>query len=255
MSAAWNKFYENVCSVRQALQFHRNEECFYRGHSHTEHKLLPGLFRPSPYNVGDAETLSFEYHMFFEFRARAKEVHSGDLTDWDILFFMQHHGVRTRLLDWTESFGVALYFALHNYSANKSKPCIWLLNPYALNEKYAGVRDLYSPEYLDDKQGNSYGDYLVNGARIPWDKPIALYPIRRVSRLTTQCGYFTIQGNDPQPLEQIESKNSNIITRIDLPEDAVEGGFEFLEMAGINDYSMFPDLDGLARYLNKKYFG
>jgi hypothetical protein len=39
--------------------------------------------------------------MFFEFRTRARQLYEADHTDWDVLFHMQHHGVPTRLLDWT----------------------------------------------------------------------------------------------------------------------------------------------------------
>lgn len=176
---------------------------------------------------------------------------------------MQHHGSKTRLLDWSESFGVALYFSLLNYDPAVHKPCIWLLNPYRLNEEYNESRDLYAPENLDrwDKEEEewiSYSDYLLykhweDG--IWWKQPIALYPIRRVDRLTTQGGYFTIHGMDMRPIKQIVPARKNIWKKIELPVAAIETAFLFLEQAGINHFTMFPDLEGLANYLNKKYYG
>jgi hypothetical protein len=258
---AWFRFMEELENARHALGFRKNEECFFRGHNSINHKLTPGLFRnvKAGTKVIPDDLWNTEYSTYYEFRARAKEVHQGNLSDWDILFYMQHHGCKTRLLDWTENFGVALYFALLGNRDADFSPAIWMMNPYSLNEKYHNSRDLYSPEFLDvwdedDKEYNSYSDILIKDHYSWWDKPLALYPIRRVDRLTTQGGYFTIHGNDIRPLEALVPVRSNIWKKIVIPQEAIKDAESFLEMAGINDFTMFPDLDGLAQYLNRKYF-
>jgi hypothetical protein len=257
---SWFSFLDQLEHAKHTLRFKRNEECFFRGHSHQLHQLVPGLFRSKSIKgkyISD-DLWDAEYSTFYEFRARAKEVHQGNLSDWDILFYMQHHGCKTRLLDWTENFGVALYFALKGPRNADFSPTIWMLNPYALNEKYHVVRDLYSPEFLDtyadDGEIYTYSEILNDWEDFDWEKPIAIYPIRRVDRLTTQGGYFTIHGYDIRPLETIIPPKHNIWRKIVLPSEAIGDAEDFLEMAGINDFTMFPDLDGLAQYLNRKYF-
>lgn len=258
---AWFRFMEELEGAKSSLNFKNNEECFFRGHCQEAHTLKPGLFRKCDQAIEQIpnELWNAEYSMFYEFRARAKEVHQGNLTDWDILFYMQHHGCKTRLLDWTENFSVALYFALMGKDEANFSPTIWMMNPYTLNEICNADRDLYSPEYLDywDEEEEDYISYshiLTGDYDFWWDKPIALYPIRRVDRLTTQGGYFTIHGNDIRPLEAIVPEELNIWKKIVIPPEAVPDAIDFLAMAGINDFTMFPDLDGLAKYLNRKYF-
>jgi hypothetical protein len=258
---AWFRFMEDLERAKSSLKFQNNEECFFRGHNQETHNLRPGLFRGINDSIDEIpdEIWEAEYSMFYEFRARAKEVHQGNLTDWDILFYMQHHGCKTRLLDWTENFGVALYFALMGKRDADFSPTIWMMNPYTLNEECHDNRDLYSPEFLDhwddDEEENiSYSDIITQDYYFWWDKPVALYPIRRVDRLTTQGGYFTIHGNDIRPLETILGADQNILKKIVIPKDAITDAEDFLAMAGINEFTMFPDLDGLAQYLNRKYF-
>lgn len=256
---SWMTFIREIEAVKQSLGFRKNEEIFYRGHTHHTHELMPGLFRNLENGFSKQSLWNHESDMFYEFRARAKEVHNGNLCDWDVLFYMQHHGMQTRLLDWSESFGVALYFALLDYKRGTSSPHIWVLNPYKLNEKYHNSRDLYAPENLDytkNGQTYSYSDFLLYvqpSAGIWWKEPIAIYPIRRVDRLTTQGGYFTVHGTINKSLEKISSQRENICRRVEIPPEAIESAFLFLEQSGINHFTMFPDLDGLARYLNKKY--
>src|SRR5262249_37626900 len=149
---------------------------------------------------------SFEAALFYEFQARARELHRRRLSGWDILFFMRHHGVATRILDWTEILGVALYFAV--YGTGGGTPCVWVLNPYALNDqdntwKY---RDLVAPQYLADQQGvvRDY-DWFLHGQLPPfgWHHPVALYPLQLSDRLHAQSGYFTIHGEETEPLEDV----------------------------------------------------
>jgi hypothetical protein len=164
---------------------------------------------------------------------------------------MRHHGLATRLLDWTEVLGVAVYFALRGADAG-STPCVWLLNPYALNEISWEERDLVAPEYLP-QGGYHFAQYLVDcsdDGGFDWEQPVALYPLQTNARLHAQRGYFTIHGKDTRPLEKIASR---VVRQVELPNAAWEHARLFLQDAGIDEYLLFPDLDGLTRHLHKKY--
>jgi hypothetical protein len=251
----WPQFGEFLARIEEAkanLKFKEGEECFFRGHSDCQWELLPTLLRHSKRaKLNDLGLRSLEGDLFFEFQARARELHPQVLSDWEILQFMRHHGVATRLLDWTEALGVALYFAVHN--KNGTEPCIWLLNPYSLNEHEDSweMRDLVSPDYLGGSDGWDYSDFMIDfdDLSFGWRHPVALYPVQRSSRLHAQRGYFTIHGDLVQPLDKI---NPKVVKKVDIPFPIIPDVREFLGIAGINDYSMFPDLDGLARDLHRK---
>src|SRR5262245_25102096 len=249
MSQAWADFLKTVDQRKHDLQLKQQEECFFRGHSNSDWHLHPVLLRHCLLNkLTDALSNKLEHALYFEFRSRARELHGQSLSDWDVLFYMRHHGLATRLLDWTEVLGVAVYFALRDASTSSS-PCVWLLNPYALNEHSWKKHDLVAPEYLP--QGDyGFSGYLTGDRRFDWDKPVALYPLQRNPRLHAQQGYFTIHGNDTRPLDQIMP---DVVKKVALPNEAWEDAKLFLLDAGINEYLLFPDLDGLTRHLHEKY--
>ncbi|WP_316738412.1 FRG domain-containing protein [Pedobacter aquatilis] len=252
---------QEIEDAKTALGYDGQTEIFYRGHSNCDYKLSPGLLRNEKNAELSQKTWEAEQDMFYEFQSRARDLHVQKLNDWDVLFYMQHHGVKTRLLDWTEIFGVALFFALDTYTIKcpgaKYEPCIWMTNPYKLNEEFDHGEDLWSPENLDCynlKNQSSYSEILLQISNVDpfeWDLPVALYPQRRGDRLSNQGGYFTIHGNDTRPLEQLAS--DKLLKKINIPKEAIPMAHRFLEQAGINYYTLFPGLDGLAVYLNKKY--
>ncbi|MGA2119012.1 MAG: FRG domain-containing protein [Bryobacteraceae bacterium] len=244
----WDKFLEAVESARKSLGVEPPEECFFRGHADRGWGLQPTLFRHArSAELSDRDTVDLESDLFWEFQARAQELHSQRLSDWDYLFFMRHHGVITRLLDWTETLGVAVYFALERHRAGTADavPCIWLLNTYALNEHPAAweVRDLVSPGYLGyiEKDDETY-DYgvLVDQNWFHWEMPVAIYPIQRSNRVRAQRGWFTVHGTDQRPLEIQAPAN---VARVLLPPGAIADAERFLDQAGLNEYTLFADLD------------
>ena len=115
---------------------------WYRGLNNRTYKLLPSLFRNPQGRARDKNASSDprqrEKNLFARFKTRAGEqLPSGLQSSWEILSVMQHYGVPTRIMDWTESLFAALYFALE-YKDESPSPCIWLLNPFGLNQKAVG---------------------------------------------------------------------------------------------------------------------
>jgi len=242
-------FFTEIEAARDHLGFQYNEECLYRGHADGSWPLLPTLLRHCHLNnITEIEKVRYlDANLFWEFQARARELHSQSLSSWDALFFMRHHGVATRLLDCTEVLGIAIWFAIGN-ETKTSNPCIWLLNPYRLNEHKLSwdYRDIIAPQYLED-----YEDLMATEAMdFSWEYPVTLYPIQKSARLHAQRGYFTIHGSRLKPLEKLYQ---NAVSKVIIPDKIIDELKCFLDVAGINGHSLFPDLDYLAKYLHKKY--
>jgi hypothetical protein len=215
------------------------------------YKLLPGLFRPP--ETGVLYQDHDEKNFYYEFRARAGVLLNPSLTSWDALFLMQHHGVPTRLLDWTESFATAFYFALDKATSDVdiSDVDIWMLDPYSLNSEQANTKFIIDVESHFEAE---YFDMFIkprDDVRPPVGTALAIYPRRQIARLASQHGLFTLHL-DKNPLEDLEKP---WLTRFRLSAPAVSEANRFLKVMGVNDFSLFPDLDGLSRFLRKRIRG
>ncbi|AHM66873.1 hypothetical protein PPSQR21_032340 [Paenibacillus polymyxa SQR-21] len=217
---------------------------WFRGHSDSEFQLKSGLFR-----IADK---TLDYYLNFELLAYRQFLNLGHLhhseKDWNLLYLMQHHGVRTRLLDWSESFTTALYFARLSWNG-EGDACVWMLDPSALNKLTLGA-----PQYVMPYEGVSYEDYLFNKNEAEFhNNSIALYATRNDSRMVNQQGVFTLQGNSMLSLDQEHDeilKNEGKLVKVILPLSTIDDIDNYLLQAGVTDYTMFPDLDGLARQIN-----
>jgi hypothetical protein len=265
---AWNEFLDSVRTVCGDLKKAKTHfyEPWFRGLRHVKHDLTPQLFRryPNPNaKKQKAKIQEQEQDLYWEFAARARELHGVLDDDWDILFAMQHYGVPTRLLDWTENLTVAVYFALHDFSGQPGvpldattdlQPCVCVLNPYELNARLPGVRDLYDPKNLGwDKRRREYWGYsemivVREGEGIDWESPVAVYPRQRTNRMQAQRGWFTIHGTDFGPLEEDE----RYLHRVKLPKECFLAAHEALNDSGISLFTMFPELPSLALHLKRE---
>jgi hypothetical protein len=112
-ASSWKDVVAVVEKARKLLNLQANEEMWFRGVRQTGHHLLPSLLRSFSIDERTHErVLEREYALFFEFLAKARAGAGAALDHWDVLFLMQHYGVPTRLLDWTEVPLVALHFAI-----------------------------------------------------------------------------------------------------------------------------------------------
>lgn len=263
---AWGAFVARIDGARRQVGFESWEvasECYFRGHRDCTWSLHPTLHRTlAARSVAETKRAyalwRLEYDLFYEFQARARELHDSSITSWDVLFAMQHFGVPTRLLDWTETFAVAVHFAVDGWKDGANEPCIWVLNPTRLNQWGWGTDELLAPKYLgwEPEEDEFWGyDELLNttSGLMEWDEPCAIYPEMKNARLQAQRGSFVIQGDVFAPLDQQLPKDNHILRKVVIPREAIAGARRFLTMAGIHHEVLFPDLGGLAKSLRTKY--
>jgi len=210
------------------ISLHHDEwfRWYYRGHTSTAYKLVPKVGRP-PF-AGRID----DRMMFARWRRHAVayvEPGPSQLSEWDWLAIAQHHGLATRLLDWSFNAMTAAFFALIDGSNRVDE------------SRDSAVYAHYSRrEFVDTKTETD---------------PFALRGIHRVApgsvvpRIGRQGGIFTLHGPPDQGLEELlpagDALHCLIIDR------ACKKGFAIqLSHYGVNRMAMFPDLDGLSEHIN-----
>lgn len=243
----WDELVHNLRVYEEKLEG-QDDGLWYRGCSNCQYALLPSLLRATTgLSRGDHE--QFEQDAFFEFQARAVELRRQALTDWELLFYARHFTLPTRVLDWTDTFGTAVYFATENWRPDANRrPTIWLLNPYSLNEETLGNREIILPKYLGLKDDEfwDFGELLAADGSWGWKGPVAVFPIQINDRVRAQRGWFTVHGDDRRALDEQFPK---LVAKLILTPNCVASAREFLKLAGLNRFSIYPDLENLSNWI------
>jgi hypothetical protein len=176
--------------------------------------------------------------------------------DWDLYFLMQHYGAPTRLLDWTESPLIALYFALRDNPGHYDS-CVWMLEPYELNRRIVRKKEVFSPSApgANPKDRSRVAPWLPprwTMTRLPND-PIAIFPTHIARRISSQRSCFTVHGSSANGFDQFAKGKHACVKRIVVPAHAVLDTKLELLNSGIDDTTIFPDLEGLGRSLATRY--
>ena len=175
--------------------------------------------------------------------------------DWDKLFLMQHYGVPTRLLDWTENPFVAIYFALNGGESKKADACVWMCEPIVWNQAAlahisfkGGVLDESSQVVRTYAPGTVFNE-------IPM-LPVMIYGTYNSPRIVAQRGGFALFGQGTDPMEKVFSEQnfpSKALVKIEISKDHVDAIRASLFRKGFTESVVFPDLDGLAKEIRREF--
>lgn len=233
---------------------------WFRGVSSEEQKPLPGLVWRNKQNLES----SLEHSFLVSYKAYFND--SG-LTPWDIFSLMQHHGLPTRLLDWSESALVALYFALSSEPDRVGDRAIWVLNPYQLNQKSFGILSLYCPAVINNRVIYTpiFGEFNLDSylgpnlrpsgitVNLP-EKPIAINATQHLKRVSTQKGCFTVHGYSSASIDSYFTEQDDFhMIRLKIKDNGHRLQMIMtLSSLGVDEEFIYQDLDALCDKIKRK---
>lgn len=148
---------------------------------------------------------------------------------------------------------IALYFAVKDGSG-EDDAAIWALDPWWLNKHVVGEREVVPPGAeigISRQDADRYSPWLpdrYSSAQLP-ELPVGVYPTHSARRISTQRSCFTIYGSDPEGLERLRHESDAHVAKIVVPRAEVSRIKEQLLISGVDEVTIFPDLDGLGRFL------
>ena len=252
---------------------------WYRGHANAAWQLAPSIFRDliskgvTDEREKNLRKIEDTTNINFRHQAKARErnfPHDDDQVGQ--LVVARHHGLLSRLLDWSESPLTALFFAVEDDISGR-KPdasCVWMLLPGTLNEnQWENMIVYYShapvPKAIARCAFNSgvnlkdalevmereYLKVMEREREIEIEKSgivAAFIPQHTILRHMVQKAHFTIH-HTPKVMDELPSA-SEFLVKIIIPLDKRKEILEELQWAGISRDLLFPDLDNLAKHLN-----
>lgn len=159
------------------------------------------------------------------------------------MLYMRHYGELTRLLDWTESPLVALYFAVEKPNRDGSDGAVWCIEPERLNQLAGFERRIYCAG-IDPELDYYTPSQLKLAPPETRYKPAAVITPRSFPRLVAQKGVFTVIHRESIALDAID--DDRLLARVRIPARAKARIRAALKDVGINRLSMFPELHSVA---------
>lgn len=226
---------------------------WYRGHSCLDYNLVPKIMREGK---AAEDVFDREKRLLTRFRQRSMAYWPAGYpqNDWEHLFAMQHYGMPTRLLDWSENLFVASHFAMgapdRHYHEGPCVPSVWCVDPIAWNRSVPRLADLGESIQVMTTADDELDAYRPDTTKRRSKWPVAMFGAHNSGRIVAQRGTFMVWGNDPQPLENLTASQGATLWRIQ-----VNGERELLSQQlrhlGFSETMVFPELPALSIELTR----
>ncbi len=202
--------------------------------------------------------VAHEKHLLTSFRKYAvgRAVY-GDWV-WNWMSLAKHHGLPTRLLDWTYSPYVAMHFATENFRDFEHDGAIWCVDYQKTNELLPGPLKkmieaentrIFTTEMLN-RVATTLEDFDSLGRE---DFVLFFEPPSLDERIVNQFALFSLPSAAKPSLEELLKRRESMYRRIIIPAELKWEVRDKLDQANITERVLFPGLDGLSQWL-KRYF-
>lgn len=215
---------------------------WFRGHADLGWKLAPSALR---YATQDERERALA--LLTEFKRVAEIKQTRPPRDNDELGWLQvarHFGLPTRLLDWTESPLISLYFACEN---DERDGAVFVLNPVDLNRLSYHDR----PRILDARaDAEIIQKYFHLDGRLNRRGPrtVAVNPVWNSERLMLQKGVFTLHGSRDFELPA----DTPSLAAVPIYREAKAALRSELARVGIDEMTIFPELEHACTHLIRR---
>ena len=250
--SGWSELHEALYadSWNERLQRHRSNFAF-RGRPLADEDLTTSLARL----VGD--TAAIERPLLRHFRKyAARDAVPVDST-WNWLALAQHHGLPTRLLDWTYSPYVALHFATARARAFDEDGAVWMVD-------YVRTHQLAPPklrEQLDREGANVFTTEMIAAVASDFreldalgeDFVVFVEPPSFDERIVNQYALFSLTSQPDVSLDSWLAEHPVLLRKLVIPAELKWEVRDKLDQANVTERVLFPGLDGLSRWLARYY--
>lgn len=227
----------------------------FRGQRYSKkYKLLPSILR---YDKDNKLLYSKKCDTIFlnMFKTKAiKYVENIPSNNWEWMFCAQHYELPTRLLDWTESPLIALYFALETATMTQEEnPIVWSVNPYLLNSLSIEIEsDESIPNLFEDDDCFKFieQNYSIKATKTKY--PIVVSGLKNNARIEAQQGLFCLYPINGKPLEEFKDKD-DYLQGIEINKETIDEIKKDLFFLGIKKINVFPELQSISKDIVFEY--
>lgn len=252
--SSWNQLqellYENAW--QEGIKRFRSSYAF-RGMADAGDDLVTALAR-----LGDRFNQT-EPHILRAFRKYARPEEAAGSSLWNWLALAQHHGLPTRMLDWTYSPFVALHFVTEDMTLYDRDGVVWAVDyvranallPQVLKDvasrECAGV---FSADMLDEA-ASTLARFDELGERNPF--VVFMEPPSLDARIINQFALFSLMSSPTARLDDWLTQHPGLHRRLIIPASLKWEVRDKLDQANVTERVLFPGLDGLSRWLKRYY--
>lgn len=251
----WNDFNDRVFNNSWNADIKRyRTNLIFRGLSHAEYDLLPSLNRVCKNNLHLEKPLLRNFKKYASLDILNKD------NFWEVVSLAQHHGLPTRLLDWTFSPYIAAHFATENIEYNNYDCAIWCLD-FVAARKYMPI---VFQNKLQEDMANGFSIELLKTIVGDFEElkkmeennesfPVFFEPSSIDNRIINQYALFSVMSDPNILISAWLEKHPELGYKIIIPSGVRMEIRDKLDQINMTERLIYPGLDGLCKWLSRHY--